>query len=102
MAKKIFKHAYRTKRLSAQEAARYRELRRKIQEEFPPLEPEPDSPILSEPLREAIHHSGKTVRRLVPWIERLAYFSRLPKGLLRPPKKIGQVEELVQIDMRQP
>jgi radical SAM protein with 4Fe4S-binding SPASM domain len=42
---------------------------------------------------------GRTVRRLVPWVERLAYFSKLPKGLLRPPKKPARVEELVQIDM---
>ena len=64
MAKKAVKHIYRTGRVSAQEAARYRELRRKIQEEFPPLEPEPGAPILSEPLREAILHCGKSVRRL--------------------------------------
>ena len=64
MAKKTFKHIHRTERLSAQEAARYRELRRKIQEEFPPLEPKPASPILSEPLREAILHCGKSIRRL--------------------------------------
>ena len=64
MAKKTVKHVYRTGRLSAQEAARYRELRRKIQEEFPPLEPPPAAPILSEPLREAILHSGKSVRRV--------------------------------------
>lgn len=43
---------------------------------------------------------GKTVRRLLPWVERLAYFSRLPKKLLRPPRKHAQAEELVQIDLR--
>jgi radical SAM protein with 4Fe4S-binding SPASM domain len=43
---------------------------------------------------------GKTVRRLVPWVERLAYFSRAPKKLLRPPQKQAQAEELVQIDLR--
>jgi ribosome-binding protein aMBF1 (putative translation factor) len=64
MAKKTVKHVYRTGRLSAEEAARNRELRRKIQEEFPPLEPKPDVPILSEPLREAIAHCGKSIRRL--------------------------------------
>jgi hypothetical protein len=42
---------------------------------------------------------GKTVRRLVPWVERLAYFSKLPRGLLRPPKKPAEVDELVQIDL---
>src|SRR5437879_5086783 len=64
MAKKTFKHIHRTERLSPQEAARYREIRRKVMEEFPPLEPAPASPVLSEPLREAIHHSGKSVGRL--------------------------------------
>jgi hypothetical protein len=64
MAKKTFKHVYRTDRLSAQEAARYREIRRKVQEEFPPLEPEPSLPILSGPLREAIVQSGKSAGRL--------------------------------------
>jgi hypothetical protein len=64
MAKKTVKHLYRTRRLSGPEAARYRELRRKIREEFPPLEPKPDTPILSEPLREAIIHSGKSVGRI--------------------------------------
>ena len=62
MARKTLKHVHRTGRLSPQEAARDRELRRKIQEEFPPLEPEPAAPILSEPLREAILHSGKFLK----------------------------------------
>jgi hypothetical protein len=43
---------------------------------------------------------GKTVRRMVPWVERLAYFSKAPKGLLRPPQKSGPAEELVQISTR--
>ncbi len=64
MAKETVKHIYRTGRLSSAETARYREIRRKVQEEFPPLEPKPDAPILSEPLREAITNSGKSVRRL--------------------------------------
>jgi ribosome-binding protein aMBF1 (putative translation factor) len=64
MAKKTLKHIYRTGRLSAKEVARQRELRRKIQEEFPPLEAEPDSPLLSDPLREAIGRSGKSVHQL--------------------------------------
>ena len=64
MAKKTVKHIYRTGRLSAQEVARNRELRRKIMEEFPPLEADPDSPVLRDPLREAIVQSGKSVRRL--------------------------------------
>jgi len=32
---------------------------------------------------------GKTVRRLLPFIERLTYFSRLPARLLRPPRRTG-------------
>jgi radical SAM protein with 4Fe4S-binding SPASM domain len=31
---------------------------------------------------------GKTVRRMLPLIERLTYFSKLPKALLKPPKKM--------------
>jgi len=64
MTKKIFKRIHRTGRLSPQEAARDREIRRKVMEEFPPLEAEPDSPVLSDPLRDAITHSGKSVHRL--------------------------------------
>ncbi len=64
MATKLIKNLHRTVRLSAQEAARYGKLRSKIQDEFPPLEPKPASPILSQPLREAIMHSKKSVRRL--------------------------------------
>jgi radical SAM protein with 4Fe4S-binding SPASM domain len=40
---------------------------------------------------------GKTVRTMLPAIERLAYLSKLPKNFLRPPKKTVQREELVQI-----
>ena len=64
MAKKTFKRVHRMGRLSARDVARDRELRCKLQEGFPPLEPAPASPILSAPLREAILHSGKSVRRL--------------------------------------
>ena len=41
---------------------------------------------------------GRTVRKLVPWVERLVYFSKLPKSLLTPPKKTTAESELVQID----
>jgi len=43
---------------------------------------------------------GKTVRRFLPWIERLVYFSKLPRALLTPPKKPAAAaeSELVQID----
>jgi radical SAM protein with 4Fe4S-binding SPASM domain len=40
---------------------------------------------------------GKTVRRLLPLIERLTYFSGLPKKLLNPPKRVAAKVELVQI-----
>jgi radical SAM protein with 4Fe4S-binding SPASM domain len=43
---------------------------------------------------------GRTVRRLLPWVERLVYFSKLPQNLLKPPKKPASPErELVQIDL---
>jgi sulfatase maturation enzyme AslB (radical SAM superfamily) len=41
---------------------------------------------------------GKTVRRLLPIVERLTYLSKLPKGLLSPPKAGVHKEDLVQID----
>ncbi len=41
---------------------------------------------------------GRTVRRLLPVIERLAYLSRLTGRLLRPPKPLAPQQELVQID----
>jgi len=43
---------------------------------------------------------GSTVRRLLPWVERLTYLARLPKSLLTPPKKRvppAPAEDLVQI-----
>jgi radical SAM protein with 4Fe4S-binding SPASM domain len=40
---------------------------------------------------------GKTVRRMLPAIERLVYLSKLPGKLLRPPGAVGAAEELVQI-----
>ncbi|HLJ47935.1 MAG TPA: radical SAM/SPASM domain-containing protein [Bryobacteraceae bacterium] len=39
---------------------------------------------------------GKTVRKLLPWVERLVYVSRLPRRWLQPPKP-GQTHDLVQI-----
>jgi len=41
---------------------------------------------------------GKTVRRLLPAIERLAYYSRLPGKLLRPPTPAPRIANLVQIE----
>ena len=43
---------------------------------------------------------GRTVRRLLPWMERLVYFSKLPRSLLTPPKKATTESELVQIGGR--
>ena len=40
---------------------------------------------------------GRTVRNLLPLVERLAYLSKLPKRLLRPPKPPTPAEPLVQI-----
>src|SRR5580704_8783294 len=40
---------------------------------------------------------GKTVRRLLPWVERMVHFSRLPRKMLQPPRK--QSPELVQIEI---
>jgi hypothetical protein len=34
---------------------------------------------------------GRTVRRLLPWVERLVYFAGLPKRLLRPPRGINGI-----------
>jgi radical SAM protein with 4Fe4S-binding SPASM domain len=42
---------------------------------------------------------GKTVRRLLPLIERLTFFSKLPRRLLNPPKAKPAEPELVQISV---
>ena len=41
---------------------------------------------------------GRTVRKLLPLVERLVYYSKLPRSLLTPPKKAAAESELVQID----
>jgi len=41
---------------------------------------------------------GRTVRRLLPWVERMVYFSKLPRRLLTPVSKSAPARELVQID----
>ena len=64
MAKKTFKRRRRTDKLTAQEAARDQELRRKIEAEFPPLEAASASPVLRDPLKEAIVQSAKSVEKL--------------------------------------
>ena len=40
---------------------------------------------------------GKTVRKLLPLVERLTYGAKLPGKLLRPPKRQDPAAELVQI-----
>jgi radical SAM protein with 4Fe4S-binding SPASM domain len=45
---------------------------------------------------------GKTVRRVLPAIERLVYFSKLPRKLLRPPAAAAPGQDLVQIQARRP
>jgi radical SAM protein with 4Fe4S-binding SPASM domain len=43
---------------------------------------------------------GETVRKLLPVVERLTYFSKLPKRLLSPPKPAARQDELVQIEKK--
>lgn len=64
MARRTLKRICRTGKLTATEVARDRELRRKIEEEFPPLESASASPVLSHPLKEAIVQSAKSVKQL--------------------------------------
>lgn len=45
---------------------------------------------------------GRTVRTLLPLVERLVYLSKLPARLLRPPRSEVQREELVQITTAKP
>src|ERR1051325_1731045 len=40
---------------------------------------------------------GRTVRRLLPLVDRLTYFSKLPRALLKPPQPVAPKPELVQI-----
>ena len=41
---------------------------------------------------------GRTVRRLLPWVERMIYLSKLPRSFLTPVRKSASARELVQID----
>src|SRR4051812_30779076 len=63
-AKKTFKRLERKGRLTPAEATRDRELRRKIEAEFPPLETASAAPVLTDPLKEAIVHSAKSAKQL--------------------------------------
>jgi radical SAM protein with 4Fe4S-binding SPASM domain len=40
---------------------------------------------------------GATVRRLLPWVERLTYYARLPRRLLTPPARQAKNQKLVRI-----
>jgi hypothetical protein len=60
----MFKQVRRVGKVPTDQAARDAENRSKLQAEFPPLEPASSTPILSEPLREAIIRSRKSIRRL--------------------------------------
>jgi MoxR-like ATPase len=63
---KRIERVYRTRTLTAEEAARANTIRRKVMEEFPPLatahKPRLDS--ISEELREAIRASDRSVRQI--------------------------------------
>jgi ribosome-binding protein aMBF1 (putative translation factor) len=62
--KKTFKRIRRSRKLSAEQAARDEDIRRKVQAEFPPLEGAPMTPVFSDPLKKAIAQSQKSVREL--------------------------------------
>jgi ribosome-binding protein aMBF1 (putative translation factor) len=62
--KKRLKRATRSGRLSAEQVAKDREVRRKIQDEFPPAPQEPIPDSLSEALKRAIQESGRTVYQI--------------------------------------
>jgi ribosome-binding protein aMBF1 (putative translation factor) len=64
MGKRTFKRTYRSGKLSAEQAARDEEIRRKVHAEFPPLEADSVVPVLSDPLKKAIVDSRKSVRQL--------------------------------------
>ena len=64
MAKKKLKRVTRSGRLSAEQVAKDREVRRRIEGEFPPAPEEPISDSLSEALKLAIQESGRTVYQI--------------------------------------
>ncbi len=63
MAQKKFECVVRKRRLTPDEVARDREIRGKVEKEFPPARPSPRARThtLSEELRTAIRQSGKSV-----------------------------------------
>lgn len=65
MTRKTFKRMTRTTPLTTEEAARDTQLRRKIMQEFPPLElAEPQDGAISDALRTAIKASSKSVYQI--------------------------------------
>ena len=76
MAGKKLKRVRRSTRLTPEQAARDRELRQKIQEEFPPLLRVRRPSVLSESLKQAITESRKTP-------EQLAKETGIPEILIR-------------------
>ena len=64
MAKKKLERVMRSGRLSAEQIAKDREVRRKIQDEFPPVQDEPIPNSLSEALKRAIQESKITVYQI--------------------------------------
>lgn len=66
MAEKKFERVIRTRRLTPEEVARDQEIRRKVEEEFPPARPSagPEAHGLSESLRISIRQCGKSVYRI--------------------------------------
>ncbi len=64
MGKKLVR-VFRDRRLTAAEVARYDEIRRKVQAEFPPTPAGSPAPgVLSQALRDAIRASGKSVDQI--------------------------------------
>jgi len=65
MERKKINRQTRANRLSSAEAARDRELRQKITEEFPPAQPlKPESGAISDALRAAVKASSKSVYQI--------------------------------------
>ena len=65
MAKREVKRVMRTRKLTPEEVARDRDIRRRVQEEFPPTGPSEDAPhSLSGALKKAIRDSGKSVYQI--------------------------------------
>ncbi len=64
MARKKLKRVMRSGRLSAEQVAKDREVRRQIQDEFPPVPEEPIPNSLSEALKRAIQQSERTVYQI--------------------------------------